>query len=42
MIGGIVTIVNGFLQLEWILFGTIAALILIPVGYSFLLYQKGI
>ena len=42
MIGGIVTIVNGFLQLEWILFATIAALILIPVGYSFILYQKGI
>lgn len=42
MIGGIVTIVNGFLQLEWVLFATIAALILIPVGYSFILYQKGI
>lgn len=42
IIGGIVTIVNGFLQLEWILFGTIAVLVLIPVGYSFFLYQKGI
>ncbi len=41
-IGGVATIVNGFLQLEWILFATIAALILIPVGYSFFLYQKGI
>ena len=40
-IGGIVTIVNGFLQLKWVLFATIAALIVIPVGYSFFLYQKG-
>ena len=30
------------LQLEWILFLTIAALVLIPIGYSFLLFQKGI
>ena len=33
-------IVNSFLQLEWILFLTIAALVLIPIGYSFLLFKK--
>ena len=42
IIGGVAMIVNSFLQLEWILFLTIAALILIPIGYSFLLFQKGI
>ena len=42
IIGGVAMIVNSFLQLEWILFLTIAALVLIPIGYSFLLFQKGI
>ena len=41
-IGGVAMIVNSFLQLEWILFLTIAALVLIPIGYSFLLFKKGI
>lgn len=42
IIGGVAMIVNSFLQLEWILFLTIAALVLIPIGYSFLLFKKGI
>ena len=42
IIGGVAMIVNSFLQLEWILFLTIAALVLIPIGYSFLLCKKGI
>ena len=41
IIGGVAMIVNSFLQLEWILFLTIAALVLIPIGYSFLLFKKG-
>ena len=40
IIGGVAMIVNSFLQLEWILFLTIAALVLIPIGYSFLLFKK--
>lgn len=42
IIGGVAMIVNSFLQLEWISFLTIAALVLIPIGYSFLLFKRNL
>lgn len=42
ILGGIAFLVNGYFKSEWVLVIFIAALLLIPVGYSYLLYKKGI
>lgn len=42
MICGLVMIVGGFLGFAWVNLGAIALMVLIPAGYSFILYQKGI
>lgn len=41
ILGGVVFILNAFLQLEWIL-AIIIVLVVFPAAYSFLLYRKGI
>lgn len=42
IMGGVVFVINGFLQSEWVLFAFLACVFLIPTGYSFYLYKKGI
>lgn len=40
MAGGILMILNAFLNWEWILWGSLALMVLIPFIYSYLLYRK--
>lgn len=42
IIGGVAFIINGFLQSEWILIAFLVAVGVIPTGYSYYLYKKGI
>lgn len=40
VIGGFVLLVNAFLQWDWLLSVTIVAMVVMPVGYSYLYYRK--
>ena len=42
IMGGAIFVINGFLQSKWVLFAFLACVFLIPAGYSFYLYKKGI
>lgn len=42
VIGGAAFIINGFFQSEWVLVGFLVCVFVIPAGYSFFLYKKGI
>ncbi len=42
MFGGMVCIFEGFLQTNWLIFIVLAAITILPIGYSFILYKKGI
>lgn len=39
---GILMLINGFMQQIWLMLVTIAILVILPIGYSFILYRKGI
>ena len=41
-VGGIIMIINGFVQSDWLLFSILMVLFVIPCIYSFILYKKGI
>ena len=42
MLGGIIFIVNAFFKSEWVLIAFLIAVGVIPMGYSYILYKKGI
>ena len=42
VLGGIIMVINGFVQSYWLLFSILIVLFLIPCIYSFVLYKKGI
>ena len=42
VIGGLVTVIFGFLDIVWIVIPTLAVLALVPIVYSYVLYRKGI
>ncbi|MFP7152463.1 SdpI family protein [Weissella paramesenteroides] len=42
VISGLTLILNAFLQQFWLIIVVILCIIILPVGYSFLLYRKGI
>ncbi|WP_417072068.1 SdpI family protein [Limosilactobacillus reuteri] len=42
VIAGLILILNAFLQQFWLITVVISCIIVLPVGYSFLLYRKGI
>ena len=42
ILGGIIMVINGFVQSYWLLFSILMVLFLIPCIYSFVLYKKGI
>ena len=42
VIAGLILILNAFLQQFWLITVVISCIIALPVGYSFLLYRKGI
>lgn len=42
LIVGIIMMINGFLEQTWLLIVPILSIIILPIGYSFMLYRKGI
>lgn len=42
ILGGIVSLVNAYFQKGWILVPILEVMVLLPVGYSYWLYRKGI
>lgn len=42
LIVGIFMLINGFLQQTWLLIIPILSIVILPIGYSFILYHKGI
>lgn len=42
IISGGIFLINALLQVDWIIYVVTAIAIIIPIGYSFLLFQKGI
>ncbi len=42
VIGGLVTVIGGFLGLMWVIIPTLVIMALVPVVYSFILYKNGI
>ena len=42
IIAGIVLILNSFLRIDWILIAAILLSAIIPIGYSYMLFRKGV
>ncbi|GBG94428.1 hypothetical protein LFYK43_08870 [Ligilactobacillus salitolerans] len=42
ILSGAVFLVNALLQVDWLIYAVIAIIVIIPIGYSFTLFQKGI
>ncbi|MFL2019177.1 SdpI family protein [Weissella hellenica] len=42
LIVGIIMMINGFFEQTWLLIVPILSIIILPIGYSFMLYRKGI
>ena len=42
MIGGIATVIAGFMQIKWLVFVVFITMSVIPTAYSYILYKKGI
>lgn len=42
IIAGIVLILNSFLRIDWILIAAILLSAIIPIGYSYILFRKGV